>query len=104
MVSRMIRQLRNLRDTPDHDTNLLHENRDSVETSCLKLWEFLERLEGQYAQTTMKALLDGQRPRTSEQNGESSPAPGSERPKTNIKGVRLAHRKRPPSPFSRTTQ
>jgi len=104
MVSRMIRQLRALRDTPDHNTQQLHENRDSVETTCLGLWEFLEQLEGEYAKTTMSDFLQVNERHPSIRAGESAAAPGSEHQIRAPKAVRAPQRKRPPSPFSRTTQ
>ena len=98
MVSRMIRQLRTLREAPENDREKMHQRRASVETSCLHLWEFLEELEAQRADVMMKDII-----------GSSTPLPvaafsnpdGPRHWQRQAKAVPPNTGKRPPSPFSR---
>ncbi len=96
MVSRMIRQLRSLRDTPNSDKSKSNEHRASVEASCLHLWQFLEELEQQHADVMMRDLI-GQSPQrqgTSDENGLPSNQDTAD-------ALLTYAQKRPPSPFSR---
>ena len=101
MVSRMIRQLRTLREAPENDREKIHNRRASVEASCLHLWEFLEDLEAQRADVMMKDII-----------GRSTPLPtaalanpdGPRHWQRQAKPVPPGAAKRPPSPFSRPTQ
>ena len=101
MVSRMIRQLRTLRESPDDDLEKQHQHRADVETSCLHLWEFLEELGAHRADVMMKDMI-----------GSLTPLPvaslanpdGPRHWQRKAKPVSSDAEKRPPSPFSRPTQ
>ena len=101
MVSRMIRQLRTLREAPENDREKMHQRRASVEASCLHLWEFLEELEAQRADVMMKDII-----------GSSTPLPvaafsnpdGPRHWQRQAKPAPHGNGKRPPSPFSRPAQ
>jgi len=104
MVSRMIRQLRDLRDAPMHDASLMLSRRESVETSCLHLWGFLEELEKHHAGEMMRDLA-AKRPLSLA--AEPAPSLRSARSTVGSRPPTLPnpHRsKRPPSPFSRPSQ
>lgn len=99
MVSRMIRQLRTLREAPQDDRKKQMEQRASAESSCLHLWEFLDELEQHSADVMMKDLIGVPMPQPEQKDPDHrTGARGSPRPLAN------QSRKRPPSPFSWPTQ
>ena len=88
MVSRMMRQLRTLRDASADDHAHLHARRESIEASCMHLWEFLDALESHQADAMMQEL--------------AAKAPLL-RHRAQIEDIGpKANPKRPPSPFSRS--
>ena len=101
LVSRMIRQLRTLREAPEDEPAKRHARRAEVEASCLHLWEFLEELEAQRADVMMKDIIGRSTPLSS----PHMPNPDGPRHwQRQAKPTPLEGAKRPPSPFSRMTQ
>lgn len=114
MISRMMRQLRDLRDAPAQDRETITHRRESVEDSCMHLWDFLDDLERHHPDLLMKELaaktplpLVRRDPaRKAQPTGTAAlPAGASDaRPvrSTERGAAAVAPRpKRPPSPFSR---
>lgn len=52
VLSRMMRQLRDFRDTQEQNPDLAAEHYEKIEKSCMRLWDFLEDLE-QYQGTDL---------------------------------------------------
>jgi CheY-like chemotaxis protein len=102
MVSRMIRQLRTLREAPGNDQQAIQNHRASVEASCLHLWEFLEELEQQRADVMMKDMIGVQPSEPNSAVLETTPARAGRVGQLNA--ISGSAPKRPPSPFSRPTQ
>ena len=117
MLSRMMRQLRDLRDTPAQDHRTVTARRESVEASCMHLWEFLDDLERHHPDVMMKDLAasaplpapakqPGRIEPTAATLGLTAPAP-KPRPDRPVPFAPEAvsatppRPKRPPSPFSR---
>lgn len=62
VVSRMMRQLRDLRETPNLSTDQITERFQRMENSCMRLWEFLEDLEHYEGTDLSEASFAGQTP------------------------------------------
>tara|TARA_R110002124_G_C8870901_1_gene507735 strand:+ start:241 stop:1080 length:840 start_codon:yes stop_codon:yes gene_type:complete len=98
MVSRMMRQLRMLRDAPATDHARLQKRRQSVEDSCMHLWEFLDALESHQADLMMKDLA-------AKSARAPDPSPFPSEPAQGLDAVTDQPRaKRSPSPFSSSTK
>lgn len=91
VVSRMMRQLRDLRDAPDLSAEQRAERFDRVEQSCMRLWEFLEDLEG-YQGTDLAADTCKDADFFRSGDGATSDASGTAKPRR----VQASKRQRPP--------